>query len=644
MRPPAGADGAAKPPHRGRRVGQRGLTAARPLARTLAREVTRAVTNGVCQVLTRQDLRFDRREGPMVRWPLMPSPCRAVVAALVGVVLAAGCATSGGSSTPTVSPAPATVAPAASTTTRAELAPRQAGDPVLALIALSQRHFALGESELQVGHLDTARAAFNDAVHVLLAWPAGARGEPRLREHFDRLVERISALEVVALTEGDGFMEPQYEPATRDELLAITFDDDATGATQEAVVADLAQGVHDIDIPLNQRVLSYVDLLSGRMKGHMEDGLSRGVRYLPMIFEVFRAEGLPLDLAYVPLIESAFKPTAVSRARARGIWQFMSATATENGLKQDWYLDERAEPEKATRAAARYLKTLHGMFGDWHLALAAYNGGPGRVQRAMRRSGLSSFWDLSRSSSFLPQETRNYVPLILAAAIIARNPEQYGLQVVPAGDSYVERIALPHPVDIRRVAEWIETPVQVLRELNPELRRWTTPVRDTGFELKVPDGTGYLVRDQLARANPESLATFRWHTVKKGESLVSIARTLKVNRQELAEANYLPLNARVREGERLIVPREPPLLLASASGPSAQVDAVPAASAGPAAAGPAERERLIYRVQRGDTLYSIARTFRTTVAAIRDWNRLRGTLIRVGDRLTIYTTSSARTD
>ena len=179
-------------------------------------------------------------------------------------------------------------------------------------------------------------------------------------------------------------------------------------------------------------MLSYVELFTGRLKGYLEEGLSRGAHYLPMIQDVFRAEGLPLDLAYVPLIESAFKPNALSRAKAKGMWQFMRGTALENGLKHDWYIDERADPEKATRAAAKYLKTLYGMFDDWHLALASYNGGPGRVQRAMKRSGRDDFWKLSATTRYLPRETRDYVPLILAAIVIARNPAQYEMNVAAA--------------------------------------------------------------------------------------------------------------------------------------------------------------------------------------------------------------------
>lgn len=172
-----------------------------------------------------------------------------------------------------------------------------------------------------------------------------------------------------------------------------------------------------------------------------------------MIREVFRAEGLPLDLAYVPLIESAFKPSALSRARAKGIWQFMEGTALKNGLQSDWYIDERAEPEKATRAAAKYLRTLYGMFDDWHLALAAYNGGPGRVRRAMRSSGRADFWSLSESTRYLPRETRDYVPLILASVVVARDPAAYDIAVVERGDT-LYALARLYGTTVRALQTW----------------------------------------------------------------------------------------------------------------------------------------------------------------------------------------------
>jgi membrane-bound lytic murein transglycosylase D len=366
------------------------------------------------------------------------------------------------------------------------------------------------------------------------------------------------------------------------------------------------------------------------------------MQYLPMIQDVFRAEGLPLDLAYIPLVESAFKPSALSRAKARGIWQFMRGTGLENGLAHDWYIDERAEPEKATRAAAKYLKTLHGMFdGDWHLALASYNGGPGRVQRAVKRSGRDDFWKLTSTTKYLPRETRDYVPLILAAIIIARNPAQYGMNVQPFEKAPFETVTLSAAVDLRKIAEWLGTPVQTIQELNPELRRWTTPVRATDYELKVPTGTADIVAAHLAQSDPDELVSLNWHTVKKGETLVTIAKKLKVNRTDLAEANYLSTRAKVATGQRLIIPRAPALLAARTDNPapdteSRQVDVALASKAAPEAGAPAQAS-LVHRVKRGDTLFSIAKLYRTTVASLKTWNSLRTNSIQVGQRLTIFT-------
>ena len=254
----------------------------------------------------------------------------------------------------------------------------------------------------------------------------------------------------VSQTPTTDFPEPKQEPAPIDDLLTISPAEtpEPTPATARTVAEDLSAHPRDIEIPQNARVLSYVELFSGRLQGYMEDGLNRGSQYLPMIQEVFRSEGVPLDLAYVPLVESAFKPNAVSRAKAKGIWQFMRGTALENGLKHDWYIDERADPEKATRAAARYLKTLYGMFGDWNLALASYNGGPGRVQKAIRRSGKHDFWAISKTRKYLPRETREYVPLMLAAVTVARNPTQYGMSLTPVADPSVDRVMLPVAVDL----------------------------------------------------------------------------------------------------------------------------------------------------------------------------------------------------
>jgi len=547
-------------------------------------------------------------------------------------------------------PPPLAAAPRAQTPPVAAV---PAADPIQTLITESQQRYLKGQRELELGHLDRARSEFNAALDVLLNAPGGARTEPRLREQFDRLVDKISALEVAALATGDGFAEKPAEPASIDELLELsaTFDEPApTPAVTAAVETDLAQTSHDIPIPLNQRVLGYVELFQTRLRPYIQDGLQRGGQYLPMIQSVFRAEGLPLDLAYVPLIESAFKPNALSRVRAKGVWQFMHATALENGLRHDWYIDERSDPEKATRAAAKYLKTLRKIFdGDWHLALASYNGGPGRVQRAIKRTGRNDFWELSALRRGLPRETREYVPMILAAMIIARNPAQYGFELTLPEPTPRETVTINGPVDLRRIAEWTGTPVDVIQQLNPELRRWTTPVRGSSYELTVPQGTAEPLRVRLEESLEVTRASLNWHTVRSGETLTTIARKLRVSRVDLAEANYLSSKSRVRPGQKLIVPRAPTTLMAAQPDrPTPALETRPLVARASLVSTVAsdeegdqpEAERHTYRVKRGDTLSSIARLFSTSVSALKQWNRLRSNHISPGQRLTVYTSTN----
>ena len=517
-------------------------------------------------------------------------------------------------------------------------------DPVLTLIAASDRHFKAGQQELEQGHVEAAKQEFNRAVDVLLESAYGARTEPRIREHFDRLVDRISTYEVRALAAGDGFTEKKYEPATIDELLALSTSIGTPPATRElkaAVQSDLESANHDIPIPLNQRVLSYIELFQGRLHDFIEEGMKRGSKYLPMIQNVFRAEGLPLDLAYVPLVESAFKPNALSRVKAKGVWQFMTGTALENGLRRDWYIDERSDPEKATVAAAKYLRTLSKLFnGDWHLALASYNGGPGRLQRAIRTARLDDFWALSAKPKVLPRETREYVPMILAAIVIARSPSQYGFDFEAEPPHAYDKVTLPRPVDLRRVAEWTDSPVDEIQALNPELRRWTTPVKATNYELKVPIGTAGIVEAKLADAPPADLAALKYYTVKRGDTLPLIARKLHVNKADLAEANYLSATARVAAGQKLMVPHEATVLMAARTDrPAPATEARrTVAEAGQLADGTAtNRVKVNYEVKRGDTLASIARQHKTTVASLKSWNpKLSNDRLTAGEHLTLY--------
>ncbi len=496
------------------------------------------------------------------------------------------------------------------------------------LIASAQAHFERGKSQLALGHLDTARTEFNRALDVLLDAPRGARAEPRLQDYFDRLVDRISAQEIRALAEGDGFAEKPAEPSSLDELLGILAWDPpaAEPGLARTVESDLLSTAHDVPIPLNAKVLGYVEAFSGRLREWFQAALERGGAYLPMIQEVFRAEGLPLDLAYIPIVESAFRTNALSRAKAKGFWQIMAGTGREQGLKTDWYIDERSDPYKATKAAAQYLKTLNRMFdGDWHLTLASYNGGPGTVQRALRRRKAGDFWALADQGRYLPRETRAYVPMVLAAIVIARNPAVYGFTYAPSGPPETETVSVSGPVDLRRIAEWAGVPVDHIQNLNPELRHWITPLRGEDYPLKVPAGRAGVVEQRLAESSADGLAALQFHTVRKGESLASIAGKLKVKRADLAEANYLRPTARIAVGQQLVVPRAPTALLTAQADRPAPASATQAAVAEPAT----------YRVRRGDTLYSIARTFNTTVAFLRTWNNIRGSRILPGDVIAV---------
>ncbi len=368
----------------------------------------------------------------------------AIVSA-TAALMAAACAPASVARRPSLEPAAAAVpaaAPPASQTT----SPRP--DALQDLIDRSQALFEQGEAELRLGHLAQAKALFDEALDGLLASPAGARSNARVREHFDRLVDRISAYELRALAEGDGFAERPTVPASLDELLEISTSDRPAppSGLRETVESDLKSTAHDVPIPLNPKVLSYVDLFQGRLRDWFQAALHRSAPYMPMIQDSLRAQGLPLDLAYIPIVESAFRTEALSRAKAKGFWQLMRGTAVEQGLKYDWYVDERSSPEKSTPAAARYLRILNRQFkGDWHLALASYNGGPGTVQRAVRRRGVADFWPLAEMRRALPRETREYVPMVLAAMVIGRNPAQYGFSVEAAAPEPTDTVTVKGP-------------------------------------------------------------------------------------------------------------------------------------------------------------------------------------------------------
>jgi membrane-bound lytic murein transglycosylase D len=316
-----------------------------------------------------------------------------------------------------------------------------------------------------------------------------------------------------------------------------------------------------LPVPLNQRVLSYIDAYQGRLRDFIEDGMKRGSKYLPMIQRIFASQGLPPDLAYVPLIESAFRPEAMSSASAKGVWQFMKGTAVENGLRNDWYVDERSNPEKATIAAATYLKSLADTFnGDWALALASYNSGPGRVQQAIKRVGSANFWSLAAKPTALPRETREYVPRILAAIVIARNPAQYGFSFQAEDGPAFETVKLSRAVQLKKVAEWSGSTVADLKALNPELLRSTTPPKDADYALRVPVGTSTEIARRMDETDGQDLLSLTHYTVKSGETLAVVARKLHIGRADLADANGLSQSARLTAGQELMVPADVPFV------------------------------------------------------------------------------------
>jgi membrane-bound lytic murein transglycosylase D len=501
-------------------------------------------------------------------------------------------------------------------------------DPAADLIARAQAEFEAGRTEFDRGRLVAAREHFDRAVDMLLAHPGGVRSNALLLSAYDQLTERISALEVRALREADGVTESRTAPAAIDEVLnAALFERPAPKATTaETVAADLESLARDVPIPLNAKVLSYVELYQGQLRDFMQAGLDRAQLYLPMIQSVFREEGIPLDLAYIPLIESAFMPNALSRASARGMWQFMLATAQEHGLKQDWFLDERSDPEKATRAAAQYLKALASMFdGDWPFALASYNAGPGRMVKASTQSKSSDFWTIAGSTRYLPRETREYVPMILAAIIIGKNPEMYGFKVNTSLPRAYELVQIPGALDLKLIAEWANLTVEALQELNPELRRTTTPM--TPHQLKVPIGTASMITARLATAD-SLYRRFTFHTIRKGDTMATIARKYGVSVVAIREANGLTASSRLSVRQTLAIPTPSTTALpAVATNRPASTTTTPASSSA--------ANSTYYRVRQGDTLFSIAKQFSITVAQLKQWNKLSTDRINVGTQLRV---------
>jgi membrane-bound lytic murein transglycosylase D len=525
-----------------------------------------------------------------------------------------------GRPSPASAPAPIVAAPAA--------------DPAAALISQADQHLAAGMAELAQGHLNQARNLFDKAVDTYLSAPGGAYASPRVAEAYRRTLEAIQLRELEALAAGDGFTEASSEPASIDEVVSLAVPEAPTSEeVRKTAEAAVEQEANDLPIDLNDAVLACIELYQGRLRDWFAAALARGGRYLPFIREVFAAEGLPQDLAYVALVESAFKTTALSRAKAKGVWQFIAATGRRYGLQQDWWIDERSHPEKATRAAARYLKELYAMFGDWNLALAGYNAGERKILRAIDRYKTSDFWELARRPKAFRRETRNYVPMIHAAIVVAKAPERYGFEVESETALAYDTAPIEGAVDLRTISECASASLDDVRQLNPELRRLATPAGRT-YALRVPPGTRETVLDCVRGLPPERRVRFRTHVVARGESLSAIARRYGSRTRDIAEANGLSLSRRLKPGTDLIIPIDPRARVRTASAARRTPTRSRAASSDLPTEGTV---RIRYRIKPGDTLTAIASQYGTTVQELKSWNGLRGSWIAAGDVLTIYT-------
>jgi membrane-bound lytic murein transglycosylase D len=516
-----------------------------------------------------------------------------VPAQATGPTLAAG---------PNGSAGPATQ-PAEAAAQAAEAAAKAA--KVQQLINKAEAAYRSGVDNYRAGHLDAARLDFDSAVDVMLTSGMDLKSDPQLADEFDHLLNAVNSLEMAALKQGNGF-SPVLEAAPLDAANEVTFP--ANAALTAKVTAELKTTQSDFPLVVNDYVAGFISYFSNSATGHAHllRSLERAGKYRQMISKNLRDQGVPQDLIYLAVAESGFQPQALNaRSGAGGMWQFMPTGAY--GLARNGWFDERFDPEKSSLAYAKYMKTLYNQFGDWYLAMAAYDWGPGNVQRAVMRTGYADFWELYRRN-VLPAETKNYVPGIIAAIIMAKNPEQYGLdKVVPDTAVLSDTVTVDYPIDLRLVADVTDSSLPEIVALNPSLLRMTTP-RDMAFDLHIPVGTHDVFAERIKEIPEDKRSSWRFHVVRAGETVDGIAAALHAHAKDIAATNGLAAGDGVDTGDELVVP------VASA-----------VASAGP--------QR--YAVHRGDSLVTVADRFGVSVEELRRWNHLSSNVVRPGSSLAV---------
>ena len=500
---------------------------------------------------------------------------------------------------PAAAPEQPQVPAEASAETNAQTAPaKPAPDAVAELISRVEKDFQAGLDAYNSGHSEVARQDFDKAFNALLESNLGVGSDDRLEKEFNRMVEGVNHLDLGALASDSEAQKT--EPAPIDETNGIT--PSADPSIRAKAQAEMKSTHSDLPLMMTDQVAGYISYFSNRGRGTFERAYARSGRYHDMMVSILKQEGVPQDLIYLAQAESGFHPLAVSRAGARGIWQFMGSRGRGYGLQRSLWVDDRQDPEKSTRAAARHLKDLYAQFGDWYLAMAAYNSGPGTVQAAVKRTGYADFWELYRRN-VLPQETRNYVPIILAVTIMAKNLSQYGFEDVSKDDPVAfDSLTINYPVDLRLVADCVGATSAQLQELNPSLLRLTTPKEGT-FELHLPVGRRHDYQTAISAIPTDMRLWWRYHKVQPGDTLASLARSYRVTSDSIADANRLD-GTELEADAQLVIPVAPSKHPVSDTSTYA-------------------RRITRYKVHTGDTVETVAENFGVPAQMVRRWNGLR---------------------
>jgi membrane-bound lytic murein transglycosylase D len=384
---------------------------------------------------------------------------------------------------------------------------------------------------------------------------------------------------------------------------------------------------YDFPITINKQVEFYLNLFQNKQKKYFKRWLARSTKYLPAIRHELRNAGLPQDLAYLAMIESGYNPSAYSHAHAAGLWQFIRGTGRNYGLRIDSWVDERREPEKATKAAVAYLGALYERFGDWQLAVAGYNAGEGKIERAIKKYNSRDFWELARHR-YLRLETKRYVPKLIAAIIIAHNPEQYGFTDIAYQQPVrYDLIKVPPRTDLRAIAVSGSTTVKEIRKLNNELRKNQTPPTKGSYELKIPVGSHDLIAANLARLHPVATTGYKTHKVGKGDTVGRISKRYRVSMTTLLKANKLH-TSKLKIGQRLRIPYKTTKYVLLKEGQTAKDYYASASKNG---------RMVLHELRRGETLSKVAKRYNVPVELIVQWNDITNVRrIRAGYQLALY--------